>query len=49
MGGGGTDTEKESAHKVYSEEEPFPPASAMIRTCNLSIMSPAIYQEAIPA
>ena len=48
MQGGGTDTEQESAHKVDSGEENSPAASARIQTRNLSIMSPALYQQTIP-
>ena len=40
--GGGTDTEKESAHKVKSGEGNSPAAPAGIRTRNLSITSPAL-------
>ena len=46
---GGTDTEKESAHKVNSGEENSPAAPAGIRTRNLSTMSPVLYQQLIPA
>ena len=48
-GGGGKDTEEESAHKVDSGEESSPAAPVGIRTRNLSITSPALYQHAIPA
>ena len=48
MQGGGTDTEQESAHKVNSGEENSPAASAGIQTRNLSITSPALYQQTIP-
>ena len=48
-GGGGTDTEKESARKVNSGEENSPAAPARIRTRKLLIMSPVLYQKAIPA
>ena len=44
-----TDTEYESAQKVNSGEENSPAAPTGIRTCNLSIMSPSLYQQAIPA
>ena len=40
---------KESAHEVDSGEENSPAAPAGIRTRNLSITSPAFYQEAILA
>ena len=40
---------KESAHKVDSGEENSSAAPAGIRTRNLSITSPALYQQAIPA
>ena len=40
---------KESAHKVDSGEENSPAAPAGIRTRNLSIASPALYLQAIPA
>ena len=40
---------KESAHKVDSGEENSPAAPAEIRTHNLSITSPVLYQQAIPA
>ena len=46
---GGTDTEYESAQKVNSGEENSPAAPARIQTGNLSIMSPALYKQAIPA
>ena len=39
-GGGGKDTEEESAHKVDSGEESSPAAPAGIRTRNLSITKP---------
>ena len=45
--GGGTDTEKESAHKVNSGEEDSPTVPARNRTRNLSITSPVLYQQAI--
>ena len=37
-----------SAHKVDSGEENSPAAHAGIRTRNLSIKSPALYQQAFP-
>ena len=46
---GGTDTEKESAHKVNSGDENSLITPAGILTCNLSIMSLALYQQAILA
>ena len=46
---GGTDTEWESAQKVNSGEENVSAAPAGIWTRNLSITSPALYQQAIPA
>ena len=42
------DTEEESAHKVNSGEENSPAAFAGIQTHNLSIMSAALFQQAIP-
>ena len=47
--GVGTDIEEESAQKVNSGEENSPAAPAGTRTRNLSITSPALYQQAIPA
>ena len=47
--GDGTDTGEESAHKVNSGEENSPAAPAGIRTGNLSITSPALYHQDIPA
>ena len=47
--GGGTDTEEESAQKVNSGEENSPAAPAGTRTRNLSITSPALYQQVILA
>ena len=46
---GETDTEQESAQKVNSEEENSPAAPAVIRTRNLSITNPTLYQQAISA
>ena len=46
---GGTDTEYESAHKLDYGEENSPAAPAGIRTRNLSITSPTLYEHAIPA
>ena len=42
--GSGTDSEEESAHKVNSGEENSLAAPAGIRTRNLSITSPGLYQ-----
>ena len=44
---GGTDTEYESTYKVNYGEENSPVAPAGTRTRNLSIMSPALCQQAI--
>ena len=41
-------TPNKSAHKVNSGEENSPTTPAAIRTCNLSITSPALYQQATP-
>ena len=46
--GGGTDTEKVSAHKVNSGEENSPAAPAGIRTRNLWITSPALLPTSYP-
>ena len=46
--GGGTDTEKVSAHKVNSGEENSPAAPAGVRTRNLSIRSPALLPTSYP-
>ena len=40
-------TSNESAHKVNSGEENSTAAPAGMRTCNLSLTSPALYQQAI--
>ena len=42
-------TEYESVHKVNSEEEDSPTASAGIWTRKLSITSPVLYQQAFQA
>ena len=42
-------TEQESAHKVNSGEENSPTAPAGIRTCNLSIKSPALLPTSYPS
>ena len=42
-------TPNKSAHKVNTGEENSPAAAAGIRTRNLSITSPVLYQRAIPA
>ena len=42
-------TNKELAQKVNSDEENSPATPAMTQTHNLSITSPALYQQAIPA
>ena len=46
---GGTDTDKEPAHEVNAGEENSPAAPAEIRTRNLSITSPVLYQQATPS
>ena len=47
--GGGMGTELESAHEVNPGEENSLTAVAGVRTRNLFITSPALYQQAIPA
>ena len=44
---GETDTKFVSAQKVNSGEENFPATPVGTQTCNLSIMSPAFYQQTI--
>ena len=46
--GGGTDTKKESAHKVNSREENSPAAPAEIQTRNFRSRVRRSYQQAIP-